>query len=107
MLQLQSQPDQGLPVDAISQLLDGTAEEVAANLRSRGITGRRISLTHYNPVVRFLKQNVDIGGRLEIDTSGTTLWIFRGGKITDLDLPAAVQQFLRGFAAGLYPALET
>jgi hypothetical protein len=52
-------------------------------------------------------QNADIGGRLEIDPNGTTLWIPRAGTMTEVSLPAGVVQFLQDFRGRAHLDLET
>ena len=96
-------------MDAISKLLDGmgsTPEQVAGTLKRERIRGMRDSTSLMNPVVRYLNQNLDIGGRLEVGAGGTTLHLLRSGKVTQVPLPLAVQGFLDCFHRGLYPDLE-
>src|SRR4051794_34019952 len=93
----------------IAQLLDSmgpTPDQVAATLRAARVRGMRDSTSFRNPVIRYLNQNLDIGGRLEVSAGGTTLHLLLGGKVKQVTLPVAVQGFLDCFHRGPYPDLE-
>ena len=97
-------------MDAITQLLSrmgSTPDEVAETLRAAGVLGLRDSTSFLNLVIRYLNRNLDIGGRMEVGSGGTTLRLRRGGKLSEVPLPAPVQEFLASFHRGLYPYLET
>jgi len=66
----------------------------------------RGSTSFLNPIVRYLNQNLDIGGRLEVSAAGTALYLPRGGYFQQMELPLAVKEFLDSFDQGLYPDLE-
>ena len=96
-------------MDSITQLLAGmgnSADAVADTLRTARVRGLRDSPSFFNPIVRYLNQTLDIGGRMEIGTSGTALRLQLMGKVSEVALPAAVQAFLDAFHRGLYPDLE-
>jgi hypothetical protein len=67
----------------------------------------RGSTSFLNPIIRYLNQNLDIGGRLEVSADGAVLHLLLGGQLQQALLPAAVQAFLACFHRGLYPDLET
>jgi hypothetical protein len=96
-------------VEQICQLLvaiGSSPDEVAATLRCAGIHGMRDRTSFLNPIVRYLNQHLDIGGRLEVSATGTALHLLRGGKLQQTELPIAVQNFLDSFHQGVYPDLE-
>jgi hypothetical protein len=83
-----------------------TPDAVAATLRAAGVRGLRDSPSFLNPVVRYLNQNLNIGGRLEVGKGGTMLRLLLSGKVREVPLPLPVQIFLDGFSRGAYPDLE-
>ena len=96
-------------MQSILQTLEGmgsSPEQVAATLRRVQIQGMRDSTSVMNPVVRYLNQNLNIGGRLEVGAGGATLYLQLAGKLKQVPLPVAVQGFLEFFHRGLYPDLE-
>jgi hypothetical protein len=102
--------EQVTPVDQIERLLAviGTSpDEIAATLRRAWIRGVRGSTSFLNPIVRYLDQNLDLGGWLEISADGTAMHLLPDGRLQQGSLPAAVQAFLNCFHRGLYPDLET
>jgi hypothetical protein len=99
-----------IPLEQIERLLaaiDASPDEVAATLRRAWIRGMRGSTSFLNPIVRYLNQNLDIGGRLEVSADGTVMYLALGGRLQQARLPIAVQAFLDCFHRGLYPDLET
>jgi hypothetical protein len=82
-------------------------DEIAATLRRAWIRGVRGSTSFLNPIVRYLNQNLDIGGRLVVSVDGTATHLLSGGQLQQVPLPIAVQAFLNCFDRGLYPDLET
>jgi hypothetical protein len=97
-------------VDDISKLLNGmgnTSDEVAETLRAARVRGLRDSSSFLNPIVRFLNRSLTIGGKLEVGAGGSKLRLQKGGKVQEVDLPAAVQDFLDAFHRGNYPDLES
>jgi hypothetical protein len=92
-------------VRALAQMGD-TSEQVADDLRRENVRGLRDSTSFLNPVVRRLNSTLVIGGRLELNADGTTLRLYRGGRVLDATLPEAVRRFLAAFHRGGYPDLE-
>lgn len=90
----------------VLETMGATAAEVATTLRAERVQGMRDSSSFMNPVVRHLNRTLNIGGRLEVGAGGTTLRLFLDGKVKQVTLPGAVQEFLEGFHRGLYPDLE-
>jgi len=66
----------------------------------------RGSTSFLNPIVRYLNQNLDIGGRLEVSVGDTTLFLLCGGYLQQMELPLAVKEFLDSFHQGRYPDLD-
>jgi hypothetical protein len=87
--------------------IGASPDEVAATLRRACIRGMRGSTSLLNPIVRYLNQNLDIGGRLEVSSDGTATHLLPGGQLQQASLPISVQTFLNRFHRGLYPDLET
>jgi hypothetical protein len=93
-------------IERALQALGDSPEAVATTLRATGVRGLRGSTSFLNPLVRHLNRTLDIGGRLEVDAGGEMLRLLQGNKVSELELPVAVQAFLDRFHAGLYPELE-
>jgi hypothetical protein len=96
-------------LDAIENLLAAmgdTPDAVANAIRSRGVRGMRDSPSLFNPVVRYLNRALAVGSRLEVGVSGTVLRLQLAGKVREVPLPPAVQEFLRAFHEGRFPDLE-
>lgn len=96
----------------IAQLLidlGSTADEVAATLREKGVTGVRHTVRILNPIVRCALVLV-MGQPIGIDVQdGHTLRIsyFDGSNRQEIvQLPAPVCEFLQAFNSGAYPDNE-
>ena len=97
-------------MEQITRLLaaiGASSNEVATTLRRAWIRGVRGSASFLNPIVRYLNQNLDMGGRVEVRADGTTLHFLLAGRLQQAPLPVSVQAFLDCFHRGLYPDLET
>lgn len=87
--------------------MGSNADEVAAALRAKGVQGARNAVRVLNPVVRYV-QNALRQDNLDLDVmTGKTMRLHGGvvGK-QEVELPAAVNQFLDAFNRGAYPDLE-
>lgn len=96
-------------MDQIARVLDlvgSSPDHVAATLRGVKVRGLRDSTSCMNPIVRYLNQNLDLGGRLEEGADGTMLLMFREGTVYEVKLPDPVRTFLQRFHQGMYPDLE-
>jgi hypothetical protein len=96
-------------MDAILRVLGAmgsTPDQVAATLRTAGVRGFRESTSFMNPVVRYLKRNLEIDGRLEALTEGNVVRLTCGETVQEAPLPVPVRDFLEGFHRGSYPDLE-
>jgi hypothetical protein len=96
-------------VEDVFRLLEGmgsTPDEVAATLLLAGVHGLRGSTRFLNPVVRYVKRNLEVGCQLAVGGSGTVLRLRLCDQETEVALPPAVQGFLDCFHRGLYPDLE-
>jgi hypothetical protein len=82
-----------------------TAAAVADTVRSVGAVGRRESGAFENPLVRYLNRTLDIGGRMEVGSSGAALLLYREGTAVSFPRPSAVRDFLAAFHGGAYPDL--
>ncbi len=88
--------------------MGGTAEEVAAAVRARGVQGVRNTVRVLNPVVRYV-QNALRKDNLDLDVmTGKTIRVNSGSTVRkeEVALPEAVRQFLDTFNRGDYPDLE-
>jgi hypothetical protein len=91
-------------IERLLAAIGNSPDEVATTLRRTWIRGMRGHTSFLNPIVRYLNQNLDIGGRLEV--ADTALYLLLGGYVQQMELPFAVKEFLDSFHQGLYPDLE-
>ena len=86
--------------------MGGTADEIAATLRAKGVQGVRNTVRFLNPIIRYMQVVVRIDN-LDADMmTGRTLRIHGGVKKQEVTLPQAVMDFLNAFNRGVYPDLE-
>src|SRR3954447_18593774 len=86
--------------------LGETADQVCNSLRTLGIRGVRNTVRFLNPVVRYAHTfhthgvaiDLILGDRLRVDHGD--------GRVTVVDVPPAVREFLDRFHQGKYPDLE-
>lgn len=94
--------------DRIEEAMDrmgGTPDAVAAAVRAARVVGRPESGAFENPLIRYLNRTLDIGGRMEVGSSGAALLLYREGTAMSFPLPPAVRDFLAAFHSGAYPDL--
>ncbi len=92
----------------VLERLGGTADEVAATVRVKGVQGVRNTVRVLNPVVRYV-QNALRKDNLDLDVmTGKTIRVNSGSTVRkeEVALPEAVRQFLDAFNRGDYPDLE-
>jgi hypothetical protein len=88
--------------------MGGTADEVAATVRAKGMQGVRNTVRLLNPVVRYI-QNTLRNDNLDLDVmTGKTIRLNSGSavKMQELPIPEPVRQFMEAFNRGAYPDLE-
>ena len=88
--------------------MGGTADEIAATLRAKGVRGVRNAVRFLNPVVRYV-QNTLRYDNLDLDVmTGKTIRLNSGSvvKMQEVAIPEAVRQFLDAFNRGAYPDVE-
>jgi hypothetical protein len=89
------------------QEFGGTAEEVAAALKAKGIQGVRNAARFLNPIVRYAQGRVKVDALgLDVMKGDTLRLIFHDGRKEEAPLPPAARQFLDAFNRGKYPELE-
>lgn len=92
-------------IEATLARMGDTPDGVAEVVRTARVIGRRESGSFENPLVRYLNRTVDIGGRMEVGSSGKVLLLYREGTAMSFPLPPAVREFLAAFHRGDYPDL--
>lgn len=92
-------------IEATLVRMGDTPDGVAEVVRTARVIGRRESGSFENPLVRYLNRTVDIGGRMEVGSSGKVLLLYREGTAMSFPLPPAVREFLEAFHRGDYPDL--
>ncbi|MBX6313677.1 MAG: hypothetical protein IRY99_12275 [Isosphaeraceae bacterium] len=91
----------------VLELMGSTPDLVAATLRGAHIRGVPYSTSYRNPIVRYLKQTLDLGAYLELGPGGATLLIYQNDRILEIDLPEPVRGFLDRFHGGAYPEITS
>ncbi len=88
--------------------MGGTADDVAAAVRAKGVLGVRNTVRMLNPVVRYV-QNTLRNDNLDLDMmTGKTIRLNSGSvvRMQEVPLPEPVRQFMEAFNRGAYPDLE-
>lgn len=97
---------QFLGTSSVLEQLGSTPDQVAASLKSHGITGVRNTVRLLNPIVRFVQTQVTDYRDIDVQTTGQLRVTLPDGRKTVSPLPQTVIDFLTAFNRGGYPELE-
>lgn len=88
--------------------LGATPDEVAMNLRTKGIRGYRFTVRFLNPIVRYAQLRMsDYTMHVDVLTGTTLRIISENGSQEEIALSPPIMEFLEAFNRGKYPDLES
>lgn len=90
----------------VLELMGRTPDHVAATLRGGDLSGLRDGSSELNPIVRYLKQTLDLDAYPEIGPDSATLILLHEDGILEMELPVPVRSFLERYHNGMYPDLK-